>query len=100
MVTQDGTSAKGDIPTFNGYSAGGSAQGQLVYANYGSEQDFQRLDEMGISLQGKIAIVRYGRLFRGNKVDGAERRGAVGVLIYIDPADTGNESILDENRFG
>jgi N-acetylated-alpha-linked acidic dipeptidase len=33
--------------------------------------------------------VRYGKIFRGNKAWEAEKRGAVGVLIYIDPKDTG-----------
>ena len=44
---------------------------------------------MGISVEGKITLVRYGGAFRGLKVKEAQDRGAVGVLIYSDPADDG-----------
>ncbi len=33
--------------------------------------------------------MRYGLIFRGNKVKNAEAAGAAGVLIYSDPADDG-----------
>ncbi|HEX8245815.1 MAG TPA: M20/M25/M40 family metallo-hydrolase, partial [Longimicrobium sp.] len=38
---------------------------------------------------GKIAIARYGRSFRGIKAREAERHGALGLIIYSDPADDG-----------
>lgn len=44
-------------------------QGELVYVNYGHTEDFFQLEkEMGINVTGKIVIVRYGKIFRGNKV--------------------------------
>lgn len=44
-------------------------QGDLVYVNYGRTEDFFRLErDMGINVTGKIVIVRYGKIFRGNKV--------------------------------
>jgi len=44
-------------------------QGELVYVNYGRTEDFFQLErEMGINCTGKIVIVRYGKIFRGNKV--------------------------------
>lgn len=47
-----------------------SVQGDLVYVNYGSTEDFFQLQRtMGINVTGKIVIVRYGKLFRGNKVE-------------------------------
>lgn len=36
---------------------------------------------------GKIALVRYGGIFRGDKALLAEQHGAVGVIIYSDPFD-------------
>ncbi|KAJ1862508.1 Vacuolar protein sorting-associated protein 70 [Coemansia sp. RSA 2703] len=78
-----------NLPAFHGYSADGNVTGQLVYANYGSIDDFQALDKAGISVSGKIVLVRYGGVFRGIKVHAAELRGARGVLIYSDPADDG-----------
>jgi N-acetylated-alpha-linked acidic dipeptidase len=74
---------------FHGYSASGDVTAQVVYANYGDVEDFNKLLAQGIDVRGRIALVRYGRVFRGLKVRNAERAGAVGVLIYSDPADDG-----------
>ena len=90
VVPQDKDSTtRGQFPAFHGYGASGTAQGQIVYVNYGSPADHERLQSMGLSVKGKIALVRYGGAFRGLKVKEAEDRGAVGVLIYSDPADDG-----------
>lgn len=41
----------------------------MVYVNYGRTEDFLQLErEMGVNVTGRIAIVRYGKIFRGNKV--------------------------------
>lgn len=41
----------------------------MVYVNYGRTEDFSQLErDMGINVTGKIVIVRYGKIFRGNKV--------------------------------
>ena len=83
------SSPEGMFPAFHGYGASGMAEGQVVYVNYGSPGDFARLAGMGISVEGKVALVRYGGAFRGLKVKEAQDRGAVGVLIYSDPRDDG-----------
>ena len=80
---------RGQFPAFHGYGASGKANGEIVYVNYGSPSDHERLKGMGISVEGKIALVKYGGAFRGLKVKEAQDRGAVGVLIYSDPADDG-----------
>ena len=74
------------VMPFNGSSASGDVTGEVVYANYGRLQDFDELAAKHIDLHGKIVICRYGANFRGVKVYIAEQRGAVGVLIYSDPA--------------
>ena len=79
----------GMFPAFHGYGASGRAEGQIVYVNYGAPADFERLRGMGISIEGKVTLVRYGGPFRGLKVKESQDRGAVGVLIYSDPADDG-----------
>lgn len=79
----------GMFPAFHGYGASGTAAGQIVYVNYGTPADYTRLAGMGISVEGKIALARYGAVFRGLKVKEAQDRGALGVLIYSDPADDG-----------
>jgi N-acetylated-alpha-linked acidic dipeptidase len=87
-VDKDSSTA-GMFPAFHGYGASGKAAGEVVYVNYGSPADFERLRGMGISVEGKIVLVRYGGAFRGLKVKESQDRGAVGVLIYSDPADDG-----------
>ncbi len=77
------------IPGYNSYSPSGEVTAPVVYANYGRPEDFRRLEELGISVEGKIALVRYGQNFRGVKVRLAEEHHAAGVLIYSDPADDG-----------
>lgn len=39
-----------------------------MYVNYARVEDFDRLDELGVSVNGSIVIARYGKIFRGNKV--------------------------------
>ncbi|MGH6988154.1 MAG: transferrin receptor-like dimerization domain-containing protein, partial [Caulobacteraceae bacterium] len=60
-----------------------------VYVNYGMEADYKELRRLGVSVKGKIAIVRYGAGWRGLKPRLAYEHGAVGCIIYSDPADDG-----------
>ena len=77
------------VMAFNGSSGSGDVTGEVVYANYGRLEDFDKLAADHVDLHGKIVLVRYGANFRGVKVYIAEQRGAVGVLIYSDPQDDG-----------
>jgi N-acetylated-alpha-linked acidic dipeptidase len=88
-VAGDPTSQLAQYPTVNGYSGEGDVTADVVYVNYGLIEDYAQLDSMGISVQGKIAIARYGRSFRGIKAREAEKHGAVGLFIYSDPQDDG-----------
>lgn len=85
------------IPTFHGYSASGNVTAPVVWVNYGTYQDFQDLVDAGIDLEGKIALVKYGTIFRGLKVKRAQELGMIGVLIYSDPGDDGE--ITEENGY-
>ena len=38
-------------------------------------------------MKGKIAISRYGKIYRGNKVRHCEEAGAIGVILFSDPTD-------------
>ena len=77
------------VPVFNAYSGDGVGEGELVFAGYGLPADYRALDSAGVSVRGKVVLVRYGRSFRGIKAREAETRGAVGLLLYSDPADDG-----------
>ena len=75
--------------TVNGSSGAGSAEGEMVFVNYGLIEDYATLDSLGVSVKGKVVLARYGRSFRGIKSREAQKRGAVALLIYTDPADDG-----------
>ena len=76
---------------YNAYSRSGDLTAPLVYANSGNPQDFDYLENKGIKLQGKIALVRYSApySYRGFKALTAQKRGLAGLLIYSDPKEDG-----------
>ncbi|VDM23786.1 unnamed protein product [Toxocara canis] len=69
------------------YSGNGTAQGEVVYCHHGRIEDFERLHRLGIDVKGKIALLRYGNGFRGDKVRHAQINGAIGAILYSDPAE-------------
>ncbi|MFN2570325.1 MAG: M28 family metallopeptidase [Gemmatimonadales bacterium] len=77
------------VPPFNGYTGDGDVTADVVYVNYGLIEDYKTLDSLGISVSGKIVLARYGRSFRGIKAREAQKRGAVGLIVYSDPQDDG-----------
>lgn len=77
------------VMPFNSMSPSGDVEADVIYANYGTPEDFEKLDKLGISVRGKIVLVRYGQNFRGVKEFVAQEHGAAGVIIYSDPADDG-----------
>ncbi|MFN2498542.1 MAG: M28 family metallopeptidase [Pyrinomonadaceae bacterium] len=90
VVPEDPSSSNPKIiPLFNGYSASGDVTAPLVYVNYGLPPDYEALKKLGVDVTGKIAIARYGNSFRGVKAKVAQDHGAVGLIIYSDPADDG-----------
>jgi len=90
VIPEDTTSISyPQVMAFNGYGAAGDVRGDVVYVNYGLIEDYAQLDSMGVSVKGKIAIARYGRSYRGIKAREAEKHGALGLIIYSDPADDG-----------
>ncbi|MCU0227127.1 MAG: M28 family metallopeptidase [Bryobacterales bacterium] len=89
-IDQDPSSGQpGQLPTFNAYAGNGDVTAGLVYVNYGTPEDYAELEKRGVSVKGKIVIARYGRSWRGIKPKLAQERGAVGCIIYSDPADDG-----------
>ncbi|MDE3151902.1 MAG: M28 family metallopeptidase [Gemmatimonadota bacterium] len=77
------------LPTYNAYSADGDVTGPLVFVNYGVPADYDELARHGISVKGAIVIAKYGGSWRGIKPKVAAEHGAIGCLIYSDPADDG-----------
>lgn len=77
------------IPAFNGYSATGNATAEFVYIGRGQQADFAALVALGVPLEGKIAVSRYGGPFRGLKVKNAQEHGMLGVVLFTDTGDDG-----------
>ncbi|CAH0474677.1 unnamed protein product [Peronospora belbahrii] len=77
------------LPPYFGYSDSGNITASVIYVNYARPMDFQWLKDNNVTLEGKIALARYGSNFRGVKVMLAEQHKMVGVLIYSDPLDDG-----------
>jgi len=91
VVSEDPTSnqTSEQLPTYNAYSADGDVTGPLVYVNYGTREDYEELDRLGVSVKGAVVIARYGGAWRGIKPKVAAEHGAVGCIIYSDPANDG-----------
>ncbi|KAI5833642.1 hypothetical protein K523DRAFT_413088 [Schizophyllum commune Tattone D] len=77
------------VPTWHGLSKDGEATGQVIFAEYGRQEDYKALVKKGVDFTGKIVLTRYGGIFRGLKIKGAQELGAAAVLIYDDPRDDG-----------
>lgn len=87
----DPTSSQQDeqLPSYNAYSPDGDVTAPIVYVNYGTVEDYEQLARYGISVKGDIVIARYGKVWRGIKPKLAAEHGAIGCIIYSDPADDG-----------
>ncbi|MGA1198155.1 MAG: M20/M25/M40 family metallo-hydrolase, partial [Candidatus Latescibacterota bacterium] len=102
ILKDDPYSAHPDLtPGWVAFSGSGDVTAEVVYANYGRKEDFEKLRDMGISLTGKVVLARYGFNFRGFKVKYAQEMGAAAVLMYTDPADMGyaKGATYPEGRF-
>ncbi|POS84358.1 hypothetical protein EPUL_003816, partial [Erysiphe pulchra] len=69
----------------------GDVTGPLIYANYGTMDDFKLFNVSGINTNGAIALIRQHGNQRdsGLKIKAAELAGFSGCLIYSDPSDNG-----------
>ena len=90
-LDEDATSGitKDLLPGFNAFSADGDVTAELVYVNYGIPADYEELERLGIEVEGKIILARYGGSWRGIKPKVAREKGAIGCIIYSDPKDDG-----------
>lgn len=74
---------------YNAYSPPGEVSADVVYVNYGLPEDYAKLEELGVDVEDKIVLARYGQSFRGVKSQVAQENGAAGVILYSDPEDDG-----------
>ncbi len=90
-IPGDETSSRtaNELPAYVAYQGDGDVTAPLVYVNYGMDEDYKTLERLGVSVKGKIVIVRYGVGWRGLKPKLALEHGAIGCIIYSDPRDDG-----------
>ncbi|XP_062206820.1 probable glutamate carboxypeptidase LAMP1 [Phragmites australis] len=75
------------VPTFLAYAASGSVTAEAVYANYGRVEDFAYLAAHGVNVTGKVALARFGKVYRGDIVKNARDAGAAAAVLYTDAKD-------------
>ncbi len=90
-IPGDATSARqaGGLAAYVAFGGDGDVTAPLIYVNYGMPADYAALQRLGLDVKGKIVIARYGAGWRGLKPKLAQEHGAVGCIIYSDPADDG-----------
>ena len=90
-IEGDVTSAhqQGGLPAYFAYGGEGDVTAPLIYVNYGMPADYAALQRLGLDVRGKIVIARYGAGWRGLKPKLAQEHGAVGCIVFSDPADDG-----------
>jgi len=74
-----------------GMSISGEVAAPVIYAHSGNPEDYDLLRQNGISVKGKIVLVRYSNpySYRGFKALTAQREGAAAMLVYSDPQEDG-----------
>src|SRR5215472_16271604 len=74
-----------------GMSISGEVTAAVVYAHSGNPEDYDLLRNHGVSVKGKIVLVRYSNpySYRGFKALTAQREGAAAMLVYSDPQEDG-----------
>ena len=83
------TATEPALPAYAAYEGDGDVTAPLVYVNYGMEDDYKALQQLGVSVKGAIVIARYGGGWRGLKPKLAYEHGALGCVIYSDPGNDG-----------
>ncbi len=71
MLSLEGKPGLGDVcssnpkvmPTFNSFSPSVNVSAEVVYANYGRLEDFQKLEKLGINVKDVIVFARYGLIY-------------------------------------
>ncbi|KAM7289046.1 aminopeptidase NAALADL1-like [Ixodes scapularis] len=73
------------VPGYLAYSPTGTVEGDIIFVNYGTYPDFDKLEKNNISVKGFICLARYGGGHRGEKVRNCHERGGIATIIFSDP---------------
>ncbi|XP_044304287.1 aminopeptidase NAALADL1 [Varanus komodoensis] len=87
------------VKPYAAYAPPGNPKGRLVYANQGKMSDYQELLKQNITLNGTIAITRYGGAGRAAKAINGAHFGVIGVVVYTDPMDINDGKASPEDTY-
>ncbi|KAM0212602.1 hypothetical protein ACHAQI_004557 [Fusarium lateritium] len=76
-------------PAYHALSGSGRVTAEYIYVGRGSREDYKKLKDLGVELEGKIALAQYGGANRGVKIKNAEAHGMIGTILYTDPLEDG-----------
>ena len=81
------------VLAYHAFSPAATVEGDLVYVNFGRNEDFQKLEELlgEDFLKDKICMARYGQNPLGEKVKLCQDYGSKGAILYSDPSETAFE---------
>jgi N-acetylated-alpha-linked acidic dipeptidase len=78
------------VRAFNIYSPSGEVTAPVVYVNFGAPDDYRELASLGVSVEGKVVLARYGEGYRGIKAKLAEEHKAATLIPYSYPEQDGS----------
>ncbi|XP_041261704.1 transferrin receptor protein 1 [Onychostruthus taczanowskii] len=87
VIVEDGEEVLESPDAYVAYSKSGTVAGKPIYVNYGRKEDFQKIRNMRVSMDGAIIIFRAGKITLAEKVANARKEGAVGALMYPGPSN-------------
>ncbi|NXH93268.1 TFR1 protein, partial [Pachycephala philippinensis] len=95
FIIEDGQEKLLESPDeYVAYSKSDTVTGKPIYVNYGRKEDFQKIRNMHVPMNGTIIIFRAGEITLAEKVANAREEGAVGALMYLDPSEYRNTDSL------
>lgn len=77
-----------NLPPFAAFAPSCNINASVVYANFGTAQDFEDLARANVSVEGKLALVKF-ELRRRQWYDIQQQTGIAGGIVYIDPQADG-----------
>ncbi|CAN8031648.1 unnamed protein product, partial [Ixodes persulcatus] len=89
-------------PAYLAFSGRGTVEAELIFVNYGTYEDFDKLEEEGISVAGFICLARFGMASQGDKVRICAERGGIGAILFGDPsnmAPKGEDFVFPQSQY-
>ncbi|KAE8316054.1 hypothetical protein BDV41DRAFT_133458 [Aspergillus transmontanensis] len=84
------------FPPFFSFSPSYNTTASVIYANYGTVEDFEDLARANVSVAGKLAIVKF-KILAEKFYDISQQTGVAGWVVYMDPQYDGE--ITEQNGY-